>query len=119
GSTGEPQGVVLTHRNVLAIARNHGRDFRLGIDDRATQLCPLWTAASCSEIFSALLNGCTLYPCAIKEQGVAAFLEVLDEERISTLTAAPPLFRLLFSAVDPGRRFDSVRLIRLGGDRTL
>jgi len=119
GSTGEPQGVVLSHRNVLAIARNHGKDFRLSCDDRAAQLCPLWTAASCSEVFSALLNGCTLYPWAIKEQGIQAFLRLLENERISTLTASPPLFRMLFSAAESGQQFSSLRLLRLGGDRTL
>lgn len=118
GSTGAPQGVLLSHRNVLMIARSHGRDFGLAPRDRASQICPLWSAASASEVFSALLNGTRLYPFSIKEGGVFAFLQLLEEEAVTTFTSTPILFRLLFSAAAEGQRFPAMRLIRLGGDKT-
>jgi acyl-coenzyme A synthetase/AMP-(fatty) acid ligase len=118
GSTGTPLGVMLTHRNMLFIARSHGRDFRLSPKDRATHVCPLWTVASSSEVFSALLNGTCLYPCSIKDAGIPEYLRLLRDERITTFTASPALFRLLFSLVKQNNQFPSVRLIRLGGDRT-
>ncbi len=118
GSTGAPQGVVLSHQNILANARNHGHDFCLSVEDRATQICPLWTAASGSEIFSALLNGTSLFPFSIKDDGIVNYLALLCEENITTITATPVLFRMIFSAARQNQKFPSMRLIRLGGDRT-
>lgn len=118
GSTGEPQGVVLTHRNVLMIARSHGQDFHLGPSDRASQLCALWTAASGSEIFSTLLNGATLYPYSIKQGGVFGFLKLAEAEALTTFTGTPILFRMLFGAAGSAQTFPAMRLLRLGGDRT-
>lgn len=118
GSTGPAQGVMLTHRNLLFIARSHGRDFKLGTADRATQVCPLWTVASNSEFFSAALSGACLYPYSIKDAGMPGYLKLLRHEQITTFTASPAVFRALFSSVKTKGQFPSVRVIRLGGERT-
>lgn len=118
GSTGPPQGVILTHQNILFIAMSHGRDFQLSTEDRATHVCPHWTIASNSEAFTALLNGVKLYPYCMRRGGRIGYLNLLRSEGITTFTASPVLFRLLFSSINCADQFPSVRLIRLGGDRT-
>jgi len=42
GTTGEPKGVLLTHRNLLANARNVSAEHRLGADDRVLASLPLY-----------------------------------------------------------------------------
>lgn len=117
GSTGAAKGVMLAQRNVLLTALQHGLDFDLTGADVALHICPLWTAAAISEIFTALLNGCTLVPFSIKAEGAENFLSTLESEGITTFTASPVVFRALFALADPCRKFSSVRLLRLGGDR--
>lgn len=119
GSTGSPRGVVLTHQNVLHFSRSHTRYMHLRHLDRATQLCPLWTAASAAEIFPVLLNGATLYPFAPIEDGLAALASLLRRERISMLCCVPTLFRMLVRALAPDQRFPAMRMLRLAGERTL
>lgn len=42
GTTGAPKGVLLSHRNLLANARNITREHRLGADDRVMASLPLY-----------------------------------------------------------------------------
>jgi acyl-coenzyme A synthetase/AMP-(fatty) acid ligase len=117
GSTGAAQGVILTHRHVLHLARRSGLDMHLSHLDRSIQLCELWTGASISEIYCALLNEATLYPCSVKRDGIVYILNLVKNELITTFVAAPILFRALMKSAGKGDKFASVRLIRLGGDR--
>lgn len=117
GSTGAPKGVMLSHRNMLMTAFVHGQDFQISGADKSFHLCPHSTAAAGSEIFTALLNGSAVFPFSIKDSGIRRFQELIVEEEITTFTASPVLFRLIFKAFRYCERFPSVRLIRLGGDR--
>src|SRR5690606_21300638 len=87
-------------------------------NDRATQLCPLSTAASAAEIFPFLLNGATLYPWSIMHAGPAGLVRLLQRERITMLCAVPVLFRLVMAAAPPDAQFPAMRMLRLAGDRT-
>ncbi|MDR2882054.1 MAG: AMP-binding protein [Azoarcus sp.] len=117
GTTGVPTGVVLPHRYILSLARSHYFDFALQPSDGFSNLCPLWAASSSSEIYGALLNGCSLHPFSVNDEGIAAFHRRINNERISVITAAPALFRALFPEGVDVKLFDSVRLVKLGGDR--
>jgi amino acid adenylation domain-containing protein len=118
GSTGPPQGVIISHENVLHFTRNQTNYMHLRSADRAMQICPLWTGASGTEIFSTLLNGATLFPFSVNDGGLARLTKVLLEENISTFTAVPTLFRMLMGVQAPNTIFPAMRMIRLAGDRT-
>lgn len=117
GSMGDPKGVPYTHQNVLNLAEVHGRAMALNDADRALQACLLWTAASGSEIFSALLNCTVLYPFSLVKKGFTEYLRTLDREEITTFVVTPSMFRALLGSAKPSHVFSSVRLIRMGGER--
>ncbi len=117
GSTGVPRGVMLTHQNILHFTRNHSNAMHLSEADKATQLCPLWTGASAAEIFPVLLNGGTLYPFCLRTSGVSMLADLLCHGDITMLSAVPSLFRLIVSSLAPRQSFNSLRMLRLAGER--
>src|SRR5262245_4672536 len=122
GSTGAPEGVVASHRHVLHHARSQTCSTHLGQGDRVAQICPLSSAAATGEIFPTLLNGATLLPFAVKNEGltnVAGLARWLRQKRITLFVCVPVLFRLLMTALGKNGTLPDVRLVRLSGDRIL
>ena len=118
GSTGPPQGVIVSHENVLHFTRNHTNYMHVRSADRATQICPLWTGASAAEIFPVLLNGATLFPYSVNERGLPQLTNLLMADKISMFTAVPTLYRMMMGSVTEEATFPDMRMIRLAGDRT-
>lgn len=118
GSTGDPRGVVILHRNVLHSTMNHTNHMHLRHVDRASQLCAVGSAASASETYAMLLNGGTLLPYSVKgaSQRLGDWLRI---KRVTLYCSVPTTFRLLLDAAEEGERFPDVRLVRLSGDRVL
>ena len=73
GSTGRPKGVVQNHRNVLHFVMNYNNGLHLCAEDRLTVLSSFSVNAGNHDIFTALLNGASLYPLNIKECGVGSW----------------------------------------------
>jgi amino acid adenylation domain-containing protein len=119
GSTGDAEGVPMTHRNLLHATMNYTNTMHLRSADRVLQICHLSSAASIAEIFPVLLTGGTLYPFSIKDHGVRRLAEWLVRHRISVCTFVPVMFRLLLANVPEDMVFEHVRLVRLSGDRVL
>ena len=61
GSTGTPKGVIRTHRNDLHNIRNRTNSFCISGDDHITLLGSFSTGQGMTDIYSALLNGATLF----------------------------------------------------------
>jgi len=113
GSTGEPKGVAVTHRNVVRLVKN--TDYaHFGSDEVSLQLAPLSFDASTFEIWGALLNGGRL---AIAPPGVLSVEElgaVLARYGVTTLWLTAGLFH---QVVD--RRIEilcSLHQLLTGGD---
>lgn len=119
GTTGEPQGVVLTHRNILHLVRNHTNYLGLNMNDRASIICPLHSGASLMEVFPPILNGASIYPFALHSAKRMEFVDYLRGERITTYTSVPAVFRMLLEGLPGKLVFPDMRMIRLSGDRCL
>jgi amino acid adenylation domain-containing protein len=115
GSTGEPKGVVQTHESILHTVFLHCRRARICADDRLTLLHSLSAAAAYGHLFSALLNGASLFPFDVRSSGVHRFAQWLREERITVYHSTPAVFRQLGDAVSEQDKLVSLRLIHLGG----
>ena len=116
GSTGNPKGVMHTHRSLLhnVFRQTNGR--HLSSDDRIGLLFSYSYGASANNTYGALLNGGMLLPFSIKEEGLDKLAAWLASDEVTVLHMVPTVFRHFASSLsDPGL-FPRLRLIRLGGE---
>ncbi len=138
GSTGRPKGVMQNHRNVLHYIRAYTNNLHLNRNDRLTLLSSYCFDASVMDIYGALLNGATLYPIDIKQDGLAGLSQRLIDEEITVYHSTPTVYRYFIntaaqtsvcdSEVSTGSSSDRVapyetkeypdlRLVVLGGEK--
>jgi amino acid adenylation domain-containing protein len=116
GSTGRSKGVVQTHGNILHKIMINANALHLSSDDHLTLLYSCSYSASVKCIFGALLNGATLYPYDIKDQGLALMADWLDREEISVYFSVPTVFRNFVASLTGEGLFPKLRLVYLGGE---
>jgi amino acid adenylation domain-containing protein len=116
GSTGQPKGVIQTHRNLLFFADAYARALEIGPADRVSLLYSLAFSAANMDIFGGLLKGATLCAYDVRRNGVPELADWLDRERITVLHAVPTVFRGLFGSLAPERKLTHLRAIDLGGE---
>ena len=120
GSTGEPKGVMQNHRNVLHYIRVYTNNLHLNANDRLTLLSSYCFDASVMDIYGALLNGATLYPIDIKEDGLADLSQQLIADEITVYHSTPTVYRYFvneLTGADETLDFPNLRLLVLGGER--
>ena len=116
GSTGEPKGVVRTHRNLLHRARCAVASLAIGPDDRVSALHSPAFGAGLRDVLAALLGGATLLPFDVRSAGLVPLAAWINRERITVLCAVVTTLRRLVASLPPDERFPSVRAIRLGSE---
>ena len=91
GSTGEPKGVAVTHRNVVRLVKS--ADYaRFGREEVFLQFAPLSFDASTFEIWGALLNGVRLVIAPPGALSVRELGSVLSRYGVTTLWLTAGLF---------------------------
>lgn len=116
GTTGNPKGVIQSHRNVLHFVRVYTNALHLNFEDRLTLLSSYCFDASVMDIYGALLNGATLYPYDLKMHGFASFRQMLQEENITIYHSTPSVFRSAFEITVETADFDKIRMVVMGGE---
>ena len=116
GTTGAPKGVIQTHRNVLHHIRVYTNNLKIGPHDRLTQLSSCSFDAAVMDIFGALLNGATLYPLNLQENGPEELSSWLAKQAITVYHSTPTVYRYWLEQLNPVSTFPSLRLIVLGGE---
>jgi amino acid adenylation domain-containing protein len=119
GSTGQPKGVMQTHRNLLHYARNYSGFLGVEPGDRLSMLYSLSFAASSMDIYGALLTGATLCFLNVRRRGVVRLAQWIEEQRITVLHTVPTLYRHMLEQGAGRSGFPSVRAIDLGGEPVL
>jgi amino acid adenylation domain-containing protein len=117
GSTGRPKGVVHNHRTILHLIAHYTNSLRISTDDRLTLLYPCGTMGGLRDTFSALLNGASLHPFDIQEEGLEAMAGWLIGEEITILNAVVTLFRHFVGTLTGMERFPTLRLVKFGGEQ--
>jgi len=115
GSTGKPKGVVLSHRNMVAGARSVAQYLENREGDRFLSVLPLSFDAGFSQLTTAFNVGAsvTLINYLLPRDVIAA----VERERITGLTAVPPLWIQLAQLAWPEAARNSLRYIANTGGR--
>jgi amino acid adenylation domain-containing protein len=115
GSTGEPKGVVETHRNCLHSVMLHADEMRTCVDDRLSLLHSVSFASAHVNLFQSLLTGASLFPFDVKCEGIHQLAKWLREEQITVYHSSPALFRQLADLLGGQEKLSRLRLIHLSG----
>ncbi len=115
GSTGQPKGVIQTHRNLLHEHILRTRSNAVNEHDRVALLTTA-TSNAISNTFQALLTGATLCPFEVRNEGVHRLASWLVEEKISVCLISSTLFRALCRTLNGPQNFSDLRFLRLRSD---
>ena len=90
GSTGRPKGVVLAHRNLVAGAKSVASYLENNADDTLLAALPLSFDAGFSQLTTAFHSGARVV--LLNYLMPRDVLKALERERVTGLTAVPPLY---------------------------
>ncbi|MEO0768693.1 MAG: amino acid adenylation domain-containing protein [Cyanobacteria bacterium J06649_4] len=117
GSTGQPKGVMQSHRNLLHFIRAYTNNLHIGPQDRLTLLSSYSFDAAIMDIFAALLNGATLYPIDVRHLGFEQLAHWLTQEKMTIYHSTPTLYRYFMDALAASNAdLREIRLVVLGGE---
>ena len=118
GSTGEPKGVMQTHRNVLHHIGTYSNALKLSCRDRLSLLSTYCFDAGVMDIFGALLNGAELYPMDLRSGlGSGDLVDKIASSEITVYHSTPTVYRFLFREEStPKPNLSKTRLVVLGGE---
>ena len=116
GSTGQPKGVMQSHRNVLGHIRNYTNNLHIDSHDRVTLISSYCFDAAVMDIFGALLNGAVLYPLNIKEEAPSSLALRMIQEKITIYHSTPTVYRYWIESLKDKKDLSTIRLVVLGGE---
>lgn len=111
GSTGQPKGVVRTHRFFLHRVWLETYFDQITVNDRLSQLVSASFGASIGATFSALLNGATICLYDLRQNGLDAFRQWLHQAGITSLQLPVALYRQWRETLTEHDFFPQLRLI--------
>jgi non-ribosomal peptide synthetase component F len=111
GTTGQPKGVIRTHRTILHRTMLDSVPGEFGPDDTFSLLYSTSFGTSVNDMFSALLNGGVLAVKDVKGSGVGSMVDWLADEPITVLHAPVALMRRLVDVMEPGRQYPRLRMV--------
>jgi pyochelin synthetase len=121
GTSGEPKGVMVSHRSVANVAADCNARFSLGPADRLMAISAFNFDLSAYDIFGALSAGAALVmPDADRAADPAHWLELCDRFGVTVWNSVPAIARLLAEqAAEHGgvSRLAALRLVMMSGDR--
>ena len=118
GSTGEPKGVMISHRGSLAFVEWAARKFEISHRDRLANHAPFHFDLSTFDLFAGAWAGATVYPVA---QRIAAFPAAVArqwaDERLTVWYATPSTLILMLTRGNlAAYDLSSLRLLLFAGE---
>jgi acyl-[acyl-carrier-protein]-phospholipid O-acyltransferase/long-chain-fatty-acid--[acyl-carrier-protein] ligase len=116
GSSGEPKGVVLTHRNLLANVKQFGARIELKTDDKVLGCLPLFHSFGCTvtqwyPVIEGL--GIVTYPSPLEQNKLA---DLVEEHGVSLFLSTPTFLRGYLKKVAP-EKLKSLKLAITGAEK--
>ena len=116
GSTGQPKGVIQNHRYVLHLTMNYTNSGHICADDKLALLYSPNFAGAVRDIFCSLLNGATLLPYDVKQEGLIGLSSWLKQQEITIFFAVATMFRHFVNTLTQQDKFPKLRLIQVGSE---
>jgi amino acid adenylation domain-containing protein len=116
GSTGQPKGVLHSHRNILYNVLLHTNAFHVSVDDRMSLTYSFSFSPFLKNLGCALLNGATVLPFDVKKEGSLRLSQWLVEEEVTIFFSTGSLLTSLTSAVAEKSHFPCLRAIYVGSE---
>ncbi len=118
GSTGDPKGVMLSHRNALTFINWCAETFHVRPEDHLSSHAPLHFDLSVFDIYNSIEAGASVY---MIPEDVAVFpaslVKFIEEHRISVWYSVPSALVLLLLHGDLDRHpLNSLRLVLFAGE---
>lgn len=116
GSSGEPKGVPLTHRNVLANVTQFATRLNMGRDASLLGCLPLFHSFGCTvTLWYPVIEGINLvtYPSPLETKRLA---ELISLHQVDVLLATPTFLRGYMKRIDPAQ-LESLKLIVTGAEK--
>ncbi len=116
GSSGEPKGVVLSHRNLMANVTQFSRRLDLGHDDSVLGCLPLFHSFGCTvTLFYPVMSGLNVvyYPSPMETKKLA---EIVHQYKVSLMVSTPTFLRGYLRGVNR-EQLASLRLCVTGAEK--
>ena len=115
GTTGEPKGVLLSHRNIAAAARNINEFIRNQTEDVEMLALPISHSFGLGRMRCALSNGQTLVMLG-SFANVKRFFRFMEEYKVNGFGMVPASWALLkkMSGTNIGKHADQLHYIEIG-----
>jgi acyl-[acyl-carrier-protein]-phospholipid O-acyltransferase/long-chain-fatty-acid--[acyl-carrier-protein] ligase len=116
GSSGEPKGVVLSHRNVLGNVKQFGSMLNLGREDSVMASLPFFHSFGCTvTLWYPMIEGvrAITYPTPVD---VVKNAEIIERHRITLLVTTPTFLRGYLKRAQPNQ-FASIKLLVTGAEK--
>ncbi len=117
GTTGNPKGVLYSHRSMMIYAMNIclGKSFGYGPTDVVLPVVPMFHVNAWGIPFGAPLGGSKLvYPGA--KLDAENLFELLDNEKVTVTAGVPTVWAALIDYMRrTNRRLNSIRMLAIGG----
>lgn len=116
GSSGDPKGVVLSHRNLLANVNQFGSRIDLKSEDKVLGCLPLFHSFGCTvTLWYPIIEGLTLvtYPSPLDTGKLA---ELIEKHRVSLILATPTFLRGYLRKAKP-EQLASAKLVVTGAEK--
>lgn len=116
GSSGNPKGVVLSHKNILSNVTQFGSRLDLDQDDKILGCLPLFHSfGSTVTLWYPMLEGIELvtYPSPLEPPKLA---ELIEEYKVTLLLATPTFLRGYMRRVDP-EKLDTIKFVVTGAEK--
>ena len=120
GSSGQPKGVMMRHRNLIHYTQAGLSRFNLRASDRVLQFATIGFDTIIEEVFSTLSCGATLVLRSDDMlDSVAHFMQLTHDWRLTVLDIPMAFWHEVTDLLETVTLPDCVRLIIVGGERAL
>ncbi|WP_426746181.1 amino acid adenylation domain-containing protein [Myxococcus faecalis] len=119
GSTGQPNGAMLTHAGMVNAIEWTNRKYGVGPDDRLIALSALHHDFSVYDVFGTLSAGGTVVmPDASRRRDPSHWVELMARHGVTLWSTVPAMMEMLLTYLEGGnvRLACPLRLVMLGGD---